>query len=109
MSGVQEQKIGLNNDDAQGYKGAHFATFPEELVEPCILAGSRPGEHIAKQMSRKKILLPLIKPHTHRELAGALKTTRQMEIAVACRSENGYPHISAVARIKWRREALPLS
>lgn len=26
------------------YKGAHFATFPEELVRPCILAGSRPGD-----------------------------------------------------------------
>ena len=26
----------------QSYKGAHFATFPEKLVEPCILAGSRP-------------------------------------------------------------------
>lgn len=25
------------------YKGAHFATFPEELVRPCILAGSKPG------------------------------------------------------------------
>ena len=22
-----------------GYEGAHFATFPEKLVEPCILAG----------------------------------------------------------------------
>lgn len=28
------------------YKGAHFATFPEELVQPCILAGSRPGDTI---------------------------------------------------------------
>ena len=26
------------------YRGAHFATFPPELVEPCILAGSRPGD-----------------------------------------------------------------
>ena len=26
------------------YKGAHFATFPPELIEPCILAGSRPGD-----------------------------------------------------------------
>ncbi|AJX20053.1 DNA methyltransferase [Burkholderia pseudomallei] len=26
------------------YKGAHFATFPEELVEPCVLAGSRSGD-----------------------------------------------------------------
>lgn len=28
------------------YKGAHFATFPEELVRPCILAGSRPGDNV---------------------------------------------------------------
>lgn len=26
------------------YKGAHFATFPLALVEPCVLAGSKPGE-----------------------------------------------------------------
>lgn len=26
------------------YKGAHFATFPPNLVEPCVLAGSRPGD-----------------------------------------------------------------
>jgi DNA modification methylase len=28
------------------YKGAHFATFPAGLVEPCILAGSRPGDTV---------------------------------------------------------------
>jgi DNA modification methylase len=26
------------------YAGAHFATFPPALIEPCILAGSRPGD-----------------------------------------------------------------
>lgn len=26
------------------YKGAHFATYPPKLIEPCILAGSRPGD-----------------------------------------------------------------
>ena len=26
------------------YKGAHFATFPTALIEPCILAGSRHGD-----------------------------------------------------------------
>jgi len=26
------------------YSGAHFAVFPEELIEPCILAGSRVGD-----------------------------------------------------------------
>lgn len=28
----------------QPYAGAHFATFPEALVEPCVLAGSRSGD-----------------------------------------------------------------
>ncbi len=28
------------------YPGAHFATFPPKLVEPCIIAGSRPGDWI---------------------------------------------------------------
>ena len=26
------------------YKGAHFATFPEKLIEPCILAGAGLGD-----------------------------------------------------------------
>jgi DNA modification methylase len=26
------------------YKGAHFATFPPDLIEPCVLAGSRKGD-----------------------------------------------------------------
>ena len=26
------------------YKGAHFAVFPPDLIEPCILAGSREGD-----------------------------------------------------------------
>jgi DNA modification methylase len=30
----------------QPYEGAHFATFPEELVARCVLAGSRPGDTI---------------------------------------------------------------
>lgn len=30
----------------QSFDGAHFATFPESLVEPCVLAGSRPGDII---------------------------------------------------------------
>jgi site-specific DNA-methyltransferase (cytosine-N4-specific) len=28
------------------YGGAHFATFPPALIEPCILAGSRPGDTV---------------------------------------------------------------
>jgi len=28
----------------KAYSGAHFAVFPEELIEPCILAGSKIGD-----------------------------------------------------------------
>lgn len=28
----------------RGFKGAHSATFPLDLVRPCVLAGSRPGD-----------------------------------------------------------------
>jgi DNA modification methylase len=30
----------------QSYDGAHFATYPEKLIEPCILAGSRIGDAV---------------------------------------------------------------
>lgn len=33
------------------YSGAHFATFPEALVEPCILAGSRGGVALCLTLS----------------------------------------------------------
>jgi DNA modification methylase len=28
------------------FKGAHFATFPPDLIEPCVLAGTKPGDTI---------------------------------------------------------------
>ena len=30
----------------QPYAEAHFATFPEDLIKPCILAGSRVGDTV---------------------------------------------------------------
>lgn len=33
------------------YKGAHFATFPQKLIEPCILAGSRPNDIVLDPFS----------------------------------------------------------
>jgi site-specific DNA-methyltransferase (cytosine-N4-specific) len=29
---------------SEAYSEAHFATFPRALIEPCIIAGSRPGD-----------------------------------------------------------------
>lgn len=34
------------NVNTQAYPGAHFATFPTKLIEPCILAGSKPDDFI---------------------------------------------------------------
>jgi site-specific DNA-methyltransferase (cytosine-N4-specific) len=56
----------------QPYPEAHFATFPEALVKPCILAGSRPGDtvldpfsgsgtalYVAKELGRRAIGIEL--------------------------------------------------
>ena len=56
----------------QPYPGAHFATFPPKLVEPCILAGSPPGgvvldpfggsgttAMVAQHLSRRAVLIDL--------------------------------------------------
>lgn len=56
----------------QPYSDAHFATFPEDLIKPCILAGSRPGDvvldpfagsgttgKVALELGRKSILIEL--------------------------------------------------
>ena len=47
--GNVENTTGLRNKrdvwsvSTRGFKGAHFATFPEKLIEPCVLAGCREG------------------------------------------------------------------
>lgn len=47
--GLAPNKTGLRNKRnvwtvaTRGYKEAHFATYPTQLIEPCILAGSREG------------------------------------------------------------------
>ena len=45
MSKEEQQVMGANKRTVwsiatQGFPGAHFATYPEKLVEPCILAGT---------------------------------------------------------------------
>jgi len=34
------------NINTQAYSGAHFATFPPKLVEPCIKASTKPGDFV---------------------------------------------------------------
>lgn len=49
MTKAEQSAMGRNKRSVwtvatQPYSGAHFATFPPALIEPCILAGSRPGD-----------------------------------------------------------------
>jgi DNA modification methylase len=70
----------------QPYKGAHFATFPEELPRRCILAASRPGDlildpfagsgtvgRVAVELNRRAVLLDLAY-HDHAD-----KRTRRVQ------------------------------
>jgi len=41
---VERNKRSVWTVATQPYSEAHFATFPPALIEPCILAGSRPGD-----------------------------------------------------------------
>ena len=34
------------NINTQPFSGAHFATFPPKLIEPCILSSTRPGDFV---------------------------------------------------------------
>jgi DNA modification methylase len=40
----KRNKRSVWNVSTRAFKDAHFATFPEKLIEPCILAGSRRGD-----------------------------------------------------------------
>ena len=44
VDGGKRQRRSVWNVQLRPYKGAHFATYPIELIEPCIKAGSRPGD-----------------------------------------------------------------
>lgn len=44
LCGVMANKKSVWTVTTQPYRDAHFATFPEKLIEPCILAGSREGD-----------------------------------------------------------------
>lgn len=43
---TKRNKRSVWNVATKAYKGAHFATYPPELIEPCILAGSRVGDTV---------------------------------------------------------------
>lgn len=51
------------------YREAHFATFPPKLVEPMILAGSRPGDIVLDPFCGTAVVGQVCRQH-HREFIG---------------------------------------
>ena len=45
-NGTKRNKRSVWNVNVQGFNGAHFATFPVDLIIPCIKAGSREDEYV---------------------------------------------------------------
>lgn len=46
LNGKLRNRRSVWNINTQGFPGAHFATFPTQLIEPCILASSKPGDFV---------------------------------------------------------------
>jgi len=44
LAGTRRNRRSVWTIATEPYDGAHFAAFPQALVAPCILAGSRPGD-----------------------------------------------------------------
>ena len=74
-------------------KDAHFATFPPKLIEPCILAGSRPGDYVldpffgtgtvglvCQKTGRKYIGIELHPEYVELAVARLSKHERQLEL-----------------------------
>lgn len=72
------------------FSGLHFATFPEKLIEPCILAGSRKGDIIldpfsgsctvavvAQKADRKWVMIDLSKKYCEMGKNRIIKEARQ--------------------------------
>ena len=54
------------------FRGAHFAVMPEALVEPCILAGSRPGDTVLDPFAGSGTVGVVAKRHARRFIGGEL-------------------------------------
>ena len=70
------------------YRGAHFATYPPELIEPCILAGSRPGDVVLDPFMGSGTTAAVAKRHGRLylgcELNPANRTLQQERLATFC-------------------------
>ncbi|MCC8445429.1 DNA-methyltransferase [Xanthomonas translucens] len=83
------------NVNTQPFSGAHFATFPPKLIEPCIKSSTRPGDYVldpffgsgtvglvSHQLGREYVGIEL-RPEYVLLAAGRLSTDEQSIVRVA--------------------------
>ncbi|RJO60688.1 MAG: site-specific DNA-methyltransferase [Dehalococcoidia bacterium] len=46
LNGKLRNRRSVWNINTQAFPDAHFATFPPKLIDPCILASSKPGDYV---------------------------------------------------------------
>ena len=73
------------------YKGAHFATFPPALIEPCILAGSRPGDVVLDPFMGSGTTAAVARQHGRQYLGCELnpdyEPLQQQRISIPCQTD----------------------
>ena len=55
------------------FKGAHFAVFPPELIEPCILAGTKEGDIVIDPFGGSQTVGYICKKHSRRYIGIDIK------------------------------------
>lgn len=68
------------NINTQGFAGAHFATFPPALIEPCILASTKPNDYVLDPFFGSGTVGVVSKDHS-REFVGIELNPEYVEIA----------------------------
>lgn len=93
-AGLTRNKRSVWNVNTQPFSGAHFAVFPEKLIEPCILAGCPEGgivldpfggsgttARVAKRLGRRCILIE--QNEAYCEMAASSLTQQVLPLEVA--------------------------
>jgi DNA modification methylase len=79
----------------QAYLEAHFATFPEALVEPCIRAGTRPGDTVLDPFAGSGTTLAVAKRLDRLAIGIELNAAYIDLLAKRCRTETPQPELFA--------------
>jgi site-specific DNA-methyltransferase (cytosine-N4-specific) len=83
------------------YAGAHFATMPEALVQPCILAGSRLGDLVLDPFSGSGTVLDVAQRHGRRAVGCDLNPAYHV-LAQARTAQRGFRFDQAVSAMADR-------